>query len=292
MKKPFHSFILLISSILLFSQFLPVSGNEEPELSTTEDKLNLALRQVGHQLLIIEGNNTIQVPPVTKDEKGKHRLKLESSFNYDTLPYLLDQALEQFELENKYQVTIRDCEEEKVILGYNFHSFQVKQIACIGREQHESCNIIEVTLLNESETRGGIPYHYFLGLLGLIGLVWYVKSVFFSKKDSSLYPVAENPKKETIALGSLIYDYRNQLIKSPDEEKTLTFRENKLLFLLTSHPNEVLERDKILDEVWGDEGVIVGRSLDVFISRLRKILKLDPALQIKSVHGVGYKLVI
>jgi DNA-binding response OmpR family regulator len=90
----------------------------------------------------------------------------------------------------------------------------------------------------------------------------------------------------------LIYDYRNQLIKSPDEEKTLTFRENKLLFLLTSHPNEVLERDKILDEVWGDEGVIVGRSLDVFISRLRKILKLDPALQIKSVHGVGYKLVI
>jgi hypothetical protein len=253
-----------------------------------DDKLNLALRQIGHQLLALEGKDQAQIPPITQDSEGKHRLTLNSSFNYDTLPFLLDRALETFDIEKAYQVTIRDCQEEKVILGYNYQSFLVKEIACIGREHDEPCNIVEVTLLSE-EQANGFPYRYLLGLLGLFGMAWYVKSVFFSRKAP--LNLKDDSVQIGMAIGSLTYDHKNQVIKSIDQEKTLTFRENKLLFLLSSHPNQVLERDKILDEVWGDEGVIVGRSLDVFISRLRKILKLDPMVQIKSVHGVGYKLV-
>ena len=73
---------------------------------------------------------------------------------------------------------------------------------------------------------------------------------------------------------------------------TLTYRENKLLHLFAHSPNEVLERAEIMARVWEDEGVVVGRSLDVFVSRLRKYLKADPAVQIKSVHGIGYRLEI
>jgi len=58
------------------------------------------------------------------------------------------------------------------------------------------------------------------------------------------------------------------------------------------HQQQILEREKIVAKVWGEEGVIVGRSLDVFISRLRKILKEDTRLEIKNVHGVGYKLLV
>ena len=59
---------------------------------------------------------------------------------------------------------------------------------------------------------------------------------------------------------------------------------------MAQHPNEVLSRDTLIAKVWEDEGVIVGRSLDVFISRLRKLLKGDDSVQIKTVHGVGYRL--
>jgi DNA-binding response OmpR family regulator len=80
------------------------------------------------------------------------------------------------------------------------------------------------------------------------------------------------------------------MIKIREDEKILTFREAKLLEYFASHPNEVLNREQIQDYVWKDEGVIVGRSLDVFISRLRKILKSDESISIKNIHGVGYKL--
>ena len=70
----------------------------------------------------------------------------------------------------------------------------------------------------------------------------------------------------------------------------LTFREAKLLRLFASNPGELLERDQILQQVWEDEGVQVTRSVDVFISRLRKKLVADPSVGIVAVHGVGYKL--
>ncbi|HJW31495.1 MAG TPA: helix-turn-helix domain-containing protein, partial [Saprospiraceae bacterium] len=72
--------------------------------------------------------------------------------------------------------------------------------------------------------------------------------------------------------------------------RELTYREAKLLRLFAAHPRELLERDEILRRVWEDEGVQVGRSVDVFVSRLRKKLSGDPSVAIVAVHGVGYKL--
>ena len=70
----------------------------------------------------------------------------------------------------------------------------------------------------------------------------------------------------------------------------LTFRETKLLRLFATNPDRLLERDVILRQVWADEGVLVGRSVDVFVSRLRKKLAADPSVGIAAVHGVGYRL--
>lgn len=63
-----------------------------------------------------------------------------------------------------------------------------------------------------------------------------------------------------------------------------------MLCLFASSPNQLLERDFILQQVWADEGVLVGRSVDMFVSRLRKKLALDPSIGIVAVHGVGYRL--
>ena len=72
----------------------------------------------------------------------------------------------------------------------------------------------------------------------------------------------------------------------------LTAKEAKLLYVFANAQLELIDRDQLMKEVWEDEGVIVGRSLDMFVSKLRKKLQADPRVSILNVHGKGYKLVI
>jgi len=101
---------------------------------------------------------------------------------------------------------------------------------------------------------------------------------------------ADDPRsREQFQIGSYTFDHRNLLLKHPDEERKLTKKEADVLRLLCMHRDQVLPRELVLNMVWGDDTYFLGRSLDVFISRLRKYLKLDPTVQIMNVHGVGFK---
>ena len=80
--------------------------------------------------------------------------------------------------------------------------------------------------------------------------------------------------------------------KSADVGKTLTQKEAEVLKLLYRNRDRVLRREEILTEVWGDDDYFMGRSMDVFISKLRKYLKTDPDIQIVNYHGVGFRLEI
>jgi DNA-binding response OmpR family regulator len=80
------------------------------------------------------------------------------------------------------------------------------------------------------------------------------------------------------------------MLSHPTEERKLTKKEADVLRLLCMHTDQVLARELVLNMVWGDDTYFLGRSLDVFISRLRKYLKLDPDVRIVNVHGVGFKL--
>lgn len=95
--------------------------------------------------------------------------------------------------------------------------------------------------------------------------------------------------RELFHIGSYTFDHRNLLLKHPDEDRKLTKKEADVLRLLCMHRDQVLPRELVLNMVWGDDTYFLGRSLDVFISRLRKYLKLDPTVQIMNVHGVGFK---
>ena len=91
-------------------------------------------------------------------------------------------------------------------------------------------------------------------------------------------------------LGKMEFFQDKQILKFGNDNISLTTKENQVLQILASSPNETLSRERLQKEVWEDEGVLVGRSLDVFISKLRKKLELDPNLKIVNVHGKGYKL--
>ncbi len=87
------------------------------------------------------------------------------------------------------------------------------------------------------------------------------------------------------------YRDQNKLIKAT-EEISLSRKECELLAIFIDSPNQIIKRDELMKKVWEDHGVIVGRSLDTYISKLRKKLSEDDTIKITNVHGVGYKLEI
>ncbi len=95
---------------------------------------------------------------------------------------------------------------------------------------------------------------------------------------------------ETLSLGTYQFDPRNLTLRHPTGEKVLTQKESEVLELLSRNRDRVLKREEILKKVWGQDDYFLGRSLDVFISKLRKYLKEDPSLEIANYHGVGFRL--
>lgn len=96
--------------------------------------------------------------------------------------------------------------------------------------------------------------------------------------------------KEEFTLGDLRFDCHNFTLHHSTGEKTLTQKEAEVLKLLCQNKDRVLKREEILKAVWGNDDYFLGRSMDVFISKLRKYLKEDPRVQIVNYHGVGFRL--
>ncbi|MBE9602091.1 response regulator transcription factor [Pedobacter sp. MC2016-24] len=97
-------------------------------------------------------------------------------------------------------------------------------------------------------------------------------------------------KKYTI--GNYNFDGKNQLLSINDQVRTLSYRESELLRKLCEHQHEILTRKDLIDDLWEHENFFTGRSLDVFISRIRTYLKEDPQVRIINIRKAGYQLVI
>ncbi len=91
-------------------------------------------------------------------------------------------------------------------------------------------------------------------------------------------------------LGHFVFDIGNHLLLGPDKKKQLTHREAQLLAAFCQNSNTIMKRDDLLMKIWGDDHYFASRSLDVFISRLRKYIKSDPTIKIENIHNVGYRL--
>ncbi len=91
-------------------------------------------------------------------------------------------------------------------------------------------------------------------------------------------------------IGSFSFDPENLILKRADTEQTLTRKESALLALLCKYKNRILTRETAMKSIWGEDDYFVGRSMDVFIAKLRKYLKSDPDISITNIHGTGFKL--
>ncbi len=95
---------------------------------------------------------------------------------------------------------------------------------------------------------------------------------------------------DDITIGKMSFNPKMQILKSKDKSIKLTTKESELLILLCKNKNDILERNFALKAVWGDDNYFNGRSMDVYIAKLRKYLKEETNIQIINVHGKGFKL--
>lgn len=103
----------------------------------------------------------------------------------------------------------------------------------------------------------------------------------------------KKPKdSNTYQIGRFAFDTQKQLLTIDGEQIKLTTKESELLALLCAHSGEILQRDFALKTIWTDDNYFNARSMDVYVTKLRKHLKADPSLEIKNIHGKGYKLIV
>jgi DNA-binding response OmpR family regulator len=103
---------------------------------------------------------------------------------------------------------------------------------------------------------------------------------------------AKDADKNTWEIGSFVFDVKKQQLVHEGKTQKLTTKEADLLHLLCNNMNQVLERNFALKAIWIDDNYFNARSMDVYITKLRKYFKPDPSVQIINVHGKGYKLVV
>lgn len=100
-----------------------------------------------------------------------------------------------------------------------------------------------------------------------------------------------NKKDDSYTIGAYSFDPLKQILACNDQVIKLTTKESELLELLCRHGNEILERNYALKTIWIDDNYFNARSMDVYITRLRKYLRKDPSVKILNIHGRGYKLI-
>ncbi|WP_020602724.1 winged helix-turn-helix domain-containing protein [Spirosoma spitsbergense] len=290
MKKIVLVLSLLVAG-LLFTQFarLPAATGR----TDFTQQANLALRRTAHHLLRDAGDTTSRIPAVQQVGTATFQIRLDHALNYKKLPALLQQSLALYALDDPYDVAVLDCTAGTLQLGYTVADLtQQNDVPCVGRDQQTGCYTIRVSFTGRaSQNQLPIPWGLWIAGFVVVGGAY----ILWQKSSRTTRPplsmdLARAESVPLIQVGNLTFDALNQTVEVADQSYTLTYREAKLLHLFLRHPNQLLTRDFILKSVWEDEGIIVGRSVDVFVSRLRKHLKPDPGLHIIAVHGVGYRL--
>jgi DNA-binding winged helix-turn-helix (wHTH) protein len=300
-----NAFVSKISVVFILVLFCLSSQAQDK----TEAQIEVGLRTIGHQILLWVGDSTSRVLPIEKEKDG-YLIKPDTRFAFEpgALVAEIDKVVQQTELASHYVVQVRQCSSDEVVHAYEYDPSKREILPCKGRALPEDCYYIFFQILKaphplasldnfviepgqggKNEKQGGswiLPSILAVLFLGLI--FW---TLYFWKKRNS------NPKPETIlpsntvSIGSFQFNPGTLLLSRNNETTELSGKEADLLMLLHASTNSTLERDDILKKVWGDEGDYVGRTLDVFISKLRKKLEADPDLKIVNVRGVGYRLV-
>lgn len=248
--------------------------------------IKIALRDAGNKLLLTNQDSTSLVLPVQKLEASKYRLSFEKelAINPDSLVAIVERSFQKASLSSQYQIEVRQCQDFEVAYSYQKNKTEEKSIIpCSGRFLPQKCYLLEVQFLEKTITSTAQPIWMILLLVSSV-----MALVFFFKRKKEKEPISANGN--SIPVGKFqFYPDENKLILAATEIP-LSKKEVELLAVFVAHPNKVIKREELSKKVWEDHGVFVGRSLDTYISKLRKKLSDDASIKLTNVHGIGYML--
>tara|TARA_R110002049_G_scaffold307558_2_gene508407 strand:+ start:760 stop:1626 length:867 start_codon:yes stop_codon:yes gene_type:complete len=284
------------SKILKFYSFCLLTAISvcNAQAETIDQRTKVALRSIGHEFLLQLGDSTSLVLPIEM-VNDRFVLRFEKQFSFEPTLLTLStyKVFEKFDISEKFIVEVSVCDSSAVM--YSFEADLTKNkddITCKLRELPLNCYTFYFTEIEnrEAETSDIIakdnpPKYSWVLILCILLVVIGVVLLVLGKKKSS----ADN---NFIPIGQFQFDQKGMTLNLRAQSIELSSKESDLLFLLYSNENKTLEREFILNKVWGDDGDYVGRTLDVFISKLRKKLEADANIKIVNVRGVGYRLVI
>ncbi|MDW3196561.1 MAG: winged helix-turn-helix domain-containing protein [Cytophagales bacterium] len=268
--------VAMILIIIAADQF------ELPNEILRSQKQHLELRAIGDRLLHDANDATSVVPPIQQINEHTLRLRLHQSMaiNPDRLADLSIKHLnEEVALHSVIQVL--DSQTEAVVYGFEIDHTQALDIPCLGRILPEANYVVEVSFYDPIPLEGNFPSLTFASASLLLTIFGF--SFLKEKKPN------QNQKDPEMSDGWKL-DLALAQIQSKDQRIQLTEKESQIMAILFEHIEQLVTRDHLIEEVWLKHGIVTSRSLDMYISRLRKKLGPLNAFEIVNQHGKGYIL--
>jgi DNA-binding winged helix-turn-helix (wHTH) protein len=259
-----------------------LNGCKKDESTIQLDREEVIMRKIGHEILLSSNDSISIVRPIVHED-NIYRIQFESSFSFlpDSLIKTIDTIVKNSLPYDNYLVKVEECESKQIVYSYEINRFlPLNEIACSSREQPKACYEIIIQFIAKKEKTSNM-WMYILFFILFLSL-----SIYLYIKNKR--PITN----EKITIGAYQYDPKMMTLSISNVVVDLTSKESELLSLLYNSVNDTVDRDVILNKVWGDEGDYIGRTLDVYISKLRKKLENDANIQLKNIRGIGYKLII
>lgn len=282
-KRKYLGGLLLLMFISIICVAFSMKGNDDYDIARRE----VLLRRIGHEILLQSGDSTSSVLPVKKIAGSEYQISFEKAFTFqpDLLVNTTRRLLANDPLASDYVVNVLNCSDSSVAYAYAISGNKKDDIiACLGRRQPKACYRISIRF--QSAETNTAKYGYLLGSLVLLAGMGFI----FLKPAKAQRGLPENQSANIYILGSILFDAEMHKLMINEKTIDLTKTETRVLRMFALTPNVVIERSRLQKEIWEDEGVIVGRSLDMFISKLRKKLEPDSRIKIAVIRGKGYKL--
>lgn len=277
--------VILLGGVLFLSAAMFIK--QSPKEEFLETRAALVVRQIGHRLLLHSGDSTSRVLPVKQLGNGHFQLEFQSQLSFvpDTLVNLVRKGIANNELPLDYLVNVFECNTNRIVYGFEIGAAYKEIVPCLGRTQPKGCYTIQISFIDFQERNFDNYSPFVIALLGMSLLVVAGRTYLRKEKKEVNIKITDG-----VSIGIYSFSAANQVLLCKEETIELSVKETKLLSLFSERQNQLISREELQKKVWEDDGVITGRSLDMFISKLRKKLKNDPSIQIINVHGKGYKL--
>jgi len=285
---PMRPFILFGSSVMVIGMLIAAVAFISKKSEIPEKHVEVVLRTIGHQLLLSAKDSTSRVLPVKQLDENSYQLSFQHNVGFmsDSLINIVQRTFQNSALAKDYIVNLRNCDQKETVLAFEINGKTGDLTPCRGRTLELGCYIIEIDLLRANS----FNFRWlWLLIIPLIFAGYYLKDKYRKKEAKE----SISDSADYIQVGKFqLYTAKN-VLKTEHKNITLSENETKAVEIFAQHINQLVEREKLMKEIWEDKGlVVISRNVDVLVSKLRRKLADDHSIKIVNVPGRGYKFII